>query len=56
MSGISLVCILQERSCRFSHGVENMVEINGGGVLVRKIEELYVQQQNKRRDIFSMKH
>jgi hypothetical protein len=39
-----------EESCRFSHGAENMVEVNGGGVLVSKIEELYLQQQNKTRD------
>jgi hypothetical protein len=25
-------------------------EVNGGGVLVSKIEELYLQQQNKTRD------
>jgi hypothetical protein len=27
-----------------------MVEVNGGGVLVSKIEELYLQQQNETRD------
>ncbi|KAL3611467.1 hypothetical protein D5086_002487 [Populus alba] len=37
-------------SCKFDHGGENIVEVNGGGVLVgstREMEEHYLQQQEE---------